>query len=1112
MSPSERRSETEKHPKIRDEAAHVPADVEALLDEMDGADAGYESERMRLLLARVTLDNGFQFQGLCDLEGNIWEANHTALLGAGLVRSDIHGKPFWQARWWQSSDAAQKELESGIRRAAQGEFVRHDAVVYGGEGGTQTIVIDFSIRPALDSRGRPRFLVVEGRDVTEQRRLERAVAEQREQLAEAVEKLKELDRLKSQMFANVSHEFRTPLTLILGPIEDALRDPARALRGDALESVQRNALRLLRLVNTVLEFSRIEAGRVDAVYEPTDLAAYTTELASGFRYAIEKGGLSFEVDCPALPEAVYVDREMWEKMVLNLLSNAFKHTFDGSIRVTLRHDAGAVTLTVADSGVGIPESELPRITERFHRVKDARSRTLEGTGMGLALVKEFAHAHGGTLSIASREGEGSSFSVTVRTGTAHLPAERIGAVRTRASTTMGTRAWAEEALRWISQEGAAEARAPQPAPQPRARILWADDNADMRDYVRGLLSDHYDVTACADGAAALKSALANPPDLVLTDVMMPGIDGFALLKALREDQRTSTLPVILVSARAGEEAGVEGIAAGADDYLVKPFSARELLARVRTLLHLAGLRREAMAVIEREAETRRYAAIHASEEQVRAHARMLDFAHVFIRDMEDRILLWNRASEERYGFTQEEAIGHISHSLLRTESSEPLPQIHERLLETGVWKGELVHYAKDGTRIAVTSNWALHYADGKPAGIVETNTDVTALKKTEAALAQAQKMQALGTLAGGIAHDFNNILFAIAGNAELLNEDLPPGGDAQQNLAGIRGATERAARLVRQILTFSRKEEPERRVIRLHPVIEEALGLLRASIPAMITIRSSFDAATPEVSADATQIHQIVMNLGINAAHAIGSAGGLIEAALIPVSLDREQAQTLGDLKEGHYARLSVRDNGSGMNSQTLGRIFDPFFTTRTRGEGTGLGLAVVHSIVAAHRGGINVYSEPGKGTVFHVYLPAAETPAVSPTAPQTAFPRGRGEQILCIEDEHENLKVMTRGLERLNYRVSGYSEPAKALNDFRAGPEEFDLIVTDLAMPGMSGLDVAREVRRIRPGVPVIIISGYLSTEDQERARQIGVSDFVFKPMKLSDLGSKLFRLLNVS
>lgn len=610
----------DKRAKIRDDVGQVPLDVDALLAEMEGAEGGYESDRMRLLLSRVTLDNGFQFQGLCDLEGNIWEANHTALLGAGIGRSDIHGKPFWHARWWQSSEASQRELEAGIQRAAKGEFVRYDTVIYGGEGGTQKIVIDFSIRPALDSRGRPRFLVVEGRDVTEQRRLEQAVAEQRQQLADAVERLKELDKLKSQMFANVSHEFRTPLTLILGPLEDALRDPARMLQGEVLESVYRNSLRLLRLVNTVLEFSRVEAGRLDASYVPTDLGAYTAELASGFRYAIEKGGLSFEVECAEIGEPVYVDREMWEKIVFNLLSNAFKHTFEGSIRLTLAEAEGAAKLTVADTGVGIPENELARITDRFHRVKDARSRSHEGTGVGLALVKEFASAHGGTLAIDSREGVGSSFCVTVKTGTGHLPAERIGAARPSPAVGTGVKAYTEEALRWIPEEVVvAESRSPAPCVEEEAadrngvsasmaeggledgarpRVLWVDDNADMRDYVRRLLSEHYDVTACADGAEALASALAKPPDLVLTDIMMPYVDGFALLKALRQDQRTCTIPVILLSARAGAESSLEGIEAGADDYLVKPFTARELLARVRTHLHLAGLRNEALAVLD----------------------------------------------------------------------------------------------------------------------------------------------------------------------------------------------------------------------------------------------------------------------------------------------------------------------------------------------------------------------------------------------------------------------------------------------------------------------------------------------------------------------------------
>ena len=422
--------------------------------------------------------------------------------------------------------------------------------------------------------------------------------------------LAEIDRAKTAFFSNVSHEFRTPLTLILGPLEDELAeqiDPIPQARRERLEAAHRNSLRLLKLVNTLLDFSRIEAGRVQASYEPTDLAAHTAELASIFRSAVEKAGLVLSIDCSALPEAVYIDREMWEKIVLNLLSNALKHTFNGGIAVKLSWCGDHVELAVADSGVGIPQAALPCLFERFHRVKGAKSRTHEGTGIGLALVQELVSLHGGTVRVESEENKGSTFTVTVRAGTGHLPSDRVSAKRDLTSTATRAAAYVEEALQWLPNVSTLSDQLPRSGEADvvsthnetpaipgvrRARILWADDNADMRDYVRRLLADRYDVIAVPDGLTALLKAQEEPPDLVLSDIMMPGLDGFGLLRELRNHARTRTIPVILLSARAGEESVVEGLNTGADDYLAKPFSARELLARVRTHLELARVRRE----------------------------------------------------------------------------------------------------------------------------------------------------------------------------------------------------------------------------------------------------------------------------------------------------------------------------------------------------------------------------------------------------------------------------------------------------------------------------------------------------------------------------------------
>ena len=428
-----------------------------------------------------------------------------------------------------------------------------------------------------------------------------------EEERERAEALAELDRAKTAFFSNVSHEFRTPLTLSLAPVEDALADGANPLpdvQRERLEIVRRNNLRLLKLVNTLLDFSRIEAGRVQATYEPTDLASYTTELAGVFRSLIEQAGLRFTMACSPLPEPVYVDRAMWEKIVLNLLSNAFKFTFEGEIAVRLRADTdGTVVLEVRDTGVGIPADELARVFERYHRIQGQSSRTYEGTGIGLALVQELVHQHGGSITATSAENRGTTFIVRIPPGRAHLPVDHIGRTDADAAVALDAQAYVEEAARWlpgapggtVSPAVAQEVAGTAGAAERRARIVLADDNADLRDYLSRLLGARYQVTAVPDGAAALAAARERPPDLVLSDVMMPGLDGFALLRELRGDPRTQDVPVVLLSARAGEEATIEGLEAGADDYLIKPFSAGEVLARVRTHVELGRIRRELAA-------------------------------------------------------------------------------------------------------------------------------------------------------------------------------------------------------------------------------------------------------------------------------------------------------------------------------------------------------------------------------------------------------------------------------------------------------------------------------------------------------------------------------------
>ena len=672
-----------------------------------------------------------------------------------------------------------------------------------------------------------------------------------EQERERLEALAELDRAKTAFFSNVSHEFRTPLTLMLGPVEDLLAKSHIGLSPSAksqLELVNRNGSRLLRLVNTLLDFSRIEAGRMQATYQATNLAAFTIDLASVFRSATEKAGLELELDCPELGEPVFVDRGMWEKIVLNLISNAFKFTFEGTITVSLARVQEEVELRVRDTGVGIPQDELPRLFDRFHRVQNTRSRTHEGSGIGLALVQELVKLHGGSVRVESAVGKGTVFIVRVPLGTAHLPAEKIGGTRTLASTAVGARPYVEEALRWLpdSKYGeATEELVPQdellPVPcrplaqkddaENRPRILIADDNADMRQYLARLLSERYAVQTCPDGRAALDAVKVHAPDLVLSDVMMPNLDGFEFLHEMRSNPQTRTIPVILLSARAGEESRVEGMEHGADDYLIKPFSARELLARVQAHLEMARIRKKA------EGTNGLLAAI-------------VDFSDdaIISKRLDGTITSWNSAAERMFGYTAEEAIGQNITLIIPHDRWNEEKEIIEKLRRgQRIEHFETVRMRKNGTLLEISLTISpLKDEAGNVVGASKVARDITDRKQVEErerrmkeeAIAATAKFRALfeqtpvfaGIVAlDGTVMDANQLSLEACGYRaeEVLGRPFWETGwwrGSEETQSKIREATTQAAKgtAYRETLTYHWADGTERLVdFALHPIRDE---------------------------------------------------------------------------------------------------------------------------------------------------------------------------------------------------------------------------------------------------------------------------------------------------
>ena len=792
-----------------------------------------------------------------------------------------------------------------------------------------------------------------------------ANAEAYEQERRRAEALAELDRAKTIFFSNISHEFRTPLTLMLGPLEDILndRDPAiPAGQLQQIETVHRNGLRLLRLVNTLLDFSRIEAGRIKALYRPVELCGRTAELGSVFRSAMERAGLKYKIDCMPLPEPVYIDLDMWEKIVLNLLSNAFKFTLEGSVEMTLRAVDGYAELAVRDTGIGIPEAELPRIFERFHRIEGAVGRTHEGTGIGLALVDELVRLHGGTVEAQSVSGEGTTFTARIPFGSAHLPLDQVLRGDGQApENTLGAAPFVQEALRWLAGGTANEEslttdlanedlagflEQERGAAGKRARVLLADDNRDMREYVQRLLARKYDVTAAADGQEALAAARENPPDLVLTDVMMPRMDGFGLLRALRAESAMAAIPVIMLSARAGEEAESEGLEAGADDYLVKPFTARELMARVGSHISMHRLRLELTA---REHELRTKA--EAAEEQYRAMLARISEAFVAV-DREWRITYANEQIAELSEFGAGDLIGQDLWEVFPGLAESKFGRVYREAMESGRVTRLEDHYQP-------LDRWFHANAYPSPDGLSIFALDVTNKRVQQEKLLLSEKLAATGRLAATIAHEINNPLESVLNLIYLSRISKAEIGKIREYLATAERELTRVAHIARHTLGFYR-ESSAPGDIDMPALIEEVLTVYHSRIrSAGVEVTRDF-AVVPAVHALRGELHQVFSNLISNAIDAMRDGGAL------RISV-REAVET-----SGKGVMVSIQDTGVGIPAQHLPRLFEPFFTTKPN-AGTGLGLWVVQQFVQSWGGTVNVSSStqlPDRGTRFTIFLP----------------------------------------------------------------------------------------------------------------------------------------------
>ncbi|HEY8915648.1 MAG TPA: ATP-binding protein [Chitinophaga sp.] len=793
--------------------------------------------------------------------------------------------------------------------------------------------------------------------------------------------LAEIDRAKTAFFSNISHEFRTPLTLLLGPIEEAMQNPALDAGHKAeLDIAYRNALRMQKLVNTLLEFSRIEAERVDGKFTRVDICRLTQDLASTFRSAVEKAGMALNISCGYSEAEVYVDVEMWEKIVLNLLSNAFKYTNQGHIDVQIQVADDQVLLSVTDTGIGIAADQLDKIFNRFHRVENIQGRSQEGTGIGLAMVKELVKIHKGNISVSSRPGEGSTFTVMIPTGKAHLEDGRIEENDANAGISKQADTFLQEALKWLPEAPHHEAvindisgTTVENNP-PIYKVLLADDNADMREYVQRLLAHQFRVITAVNGEEAFSKMLQYKPDLLLSDVMMPKLDGFGLLQQVRNHPDTRHTPVIFLSARAGEESKVEGLDAGADDYLVKPFSARELLARVEANIKIAKSR-------------------IAAENNMRNMLMQSPIPMVLLRGNAFSVEMVNERALELWDKEHENAINKPLLEVLPELAEQGFGQILHEVYTSGVpYHGNEVSLTliRSGKPEQVFLNFIyapLRDAHNTVTGIIAVGVDVSeqviarrvareyttlleqeVKKRThelqELNIALQQSNEDLQQFAHVASHDLKEPVRKIKTFSNRLQYEygdlLPEKG--KTFLDKVQHATERIFSMIEGVLAYSTLNAAEQPIEKID--LNKTLASIEEDLEVTIQQKNAriIRSGLPIVEGASILIYQLFYNL-------INNSLKFARTDELPVI-----RITSSTLHEGgqDYVEVAITDNGIGFEQEYAKRIFDTFtrLNAKDKFEGTGLGLALCKKIVERHHGSITATGIRDEGAVFTILLP----------------------------------------------------------------------------------------------------------------------------------------------
>lgn len=928
----------------------------------------------RQKLARIILDSMYQFLGLLDVEGNVIEINQAALDGAGVKLDEVVGKPFWEARWWASSEEARSRVRSMVAEAATGRFVRCDIEVFGESRGSRTIIVDFSLTPIFDDAGQVAFLLPEGRNISEKIAIEAELTRRNNEVHAAMEKLLEIDGFKTKFFANVSHELRTPLTLILGPVNQLLQSSSKVPEREhfRLLTIKRNAQALLQQVNDLLDLARIDAGEMPLVYSCTDIAGLAREVADGFGGAAEERRISLSF---AGEEALYadVDRAKFVRVVTNLLSNAFKFTPPGGrIRCSVERLPGErVLLSIQDSGPGVPDHLKRPIFDRYAQGADELSS--KGSGLGLNIVKEFVELHRGTISVLDAPERGALFQVELP-----LRAPPGAFVRARDA------GWVP-ALQPVELSRHCELpRLPQKAGNPR--ILVVEDNPDVRQFLYDVLADDYQVTLAENGEVALKLVFANPPDLIITDLMMPEMDGERFVHELRSRQ-ISHIPVLVLSARADDALRETLLEEFVQDFLTKPFSPQELRARVRNLVTV----KRTVDILQKELNSQAsdiseltnglIASRKSLQEGMRAlqisERRWLGFYEntavgIALVDADGKIMKANPALQQMLGYGPKEILDvslvDISEASERATTRDNVFNLLEG--RRGSYQLQKRYERKDGSflwsKVCASVIPAVDREGPRIAVIVEDlsaqKAAEDALAATQADLARVSRLTTMGELVASIAHEVNQPLAAIVTNSHAalrwLERDEPNYEEVVAALQRVHRDAAHAGNVITRIRGFLKKEGLKRERVDIPGMIDALVQMLqRILLQADVRVTVRIAPQLPELWGDQVQLQQVLLNLLVNAIDAMRNQGGNARRIVVEV-----QEHTVGSIL------FTVEDSGPGVPAELAASIFEPFHSTKS--DGLGMGLAISRTIVENHGGTLWLDASSAQGARFAFRIP----------------------------------------------------------------------------------------------------------------------------------------------